>query len=73
VNGSEIKRNIAPVIAMLKHDIAKPSSPVLDKTFALTQLQYVLDLVNEETASVVESTDPRELLDLIQASLQRKD
>lgn len=72
---ADIKRHIAPVIAMLKHDVAHPTQAVLDPVWALEQLQVVLDLVNAAPRRRVniEETSSDELRQLIQENLQRRD
>jgi hypothetical protein len=75
---AEIKRLVAPVVAMLRHDVARPTSPVLDKAFALEQLQQVLDIVNDKPSPAVTTIteteeETRILRGLLQENLQRRD
>jgi hypothetical protein len=76
IKADAIRELVAPVVAFLRHDIARPDSPVqMDPTWAERQLSQVLDMLNDAPPLDVEHVEPpvRELLDLVQESLQRRD
>jgi hypothetical protein len=78
IKSDAIRELVAPVVAFLRHDIARPQSSVhMDKGWAEQQLSKVLELVNDQPLSSVEQDteqlSAREIRELLQENLQRRD
>ena len=75
IKTSAIRELVAPVVAFLRHDIARPDSPVLDLEWAEGRLAEVLKILNDTHAPVVsiEETSSAELRQLVHESFNRRD